>query len=110
LPGCGVKDNPHKTNSFIVETKDKEYIMYCVDQLADDANKVLDNWRNCLEFIISRAKTMEDLPFLSGWLSKKSLKDKRYNKVYCYIRGNHLTFHSDQPVRTHGIIVLFLFL
>jgi hypothetical protein len=56
-PSCRVKDNPapKKGPSFIVESKDKEYIFSVSDPGQADADNYLLSWRNSLEYVIERS-------------------------------------------------------
>jgi len=60
VPNCTVKDNPAVANaakktSFILASKDKEYVLSVADPSSADAENYLLSWRNSLEYVIERA-------------------------------------------------------
>jgi hypothetical protein len=57
-PVCKVKDNPTpgktKGPSFLLESRDKEYVFSLADPTVPDADNYLLSWRNSLEYVIER--------------------------------------------------------
>eukprot|EP01122_Echinamoeba_exundans_P011836 TRINITY_DN483_c0_g1_i1.p1 TRINITY_DN483_c0_g1~~TRINITY_DN483_c0_g1_i1.p1 ORF type:complete len:512 (-),score=103.03 TRINITY_DN483_c0_g1_i1:44-1549(-) len=99
-PACRVKDNPtpKKGPSFIVESKDKEYIFSVADSGQADADNYLLSWRNSLEYVIERSAGFKEAEVLEGWLQKRGGKGhnyKNWKKRHFLLRGNLLSYFGD---------------
>lgn len=70
--------------------------MYMVDQNADDARKLLQQWHSVFAYVTQRAKELTDLGLVTGPMHKNG------KKTYCILRGSTLSHYEAEPSKENG--------
>lgn len=96
LPACKTKDNPKATDTFILSSAKKEYVLSSLS-----ANPTADilSWRNSLDFAIEQSQQYVADPVISGWLMKKGGKGHTYQnwkKRWFVLRGTCMFYYEDK--------------
>lgn len=96
LPACRTKDNPKATDTFILSSAKKEYVLSSIS-----ANPTADilSWRNSLDFAIEQSQLYETETVISGWLMKKGGKGHTYQnwkKRWFVMRGTCMFYYEDK--------------